>query len=61
MGKRFDKNGVGLFCGNCEKRIDINNSFTWLIDGKIANIRFCSAKCCYEYCKIEKVRVFDGS
>ena len=51
MVKKVDSEGVSLFCDNenCGKRIDKDNSYTWLVNGKPANRRFCSAKCLYTY------------
>jgi hypothetical protein len=47
--ERFDSEGVSNFCDFCNKPIDKNNSFTWLVNGKPANRRFCSAECQLDY------------
>lgn len=53
MEERFDWEGISIICDYCHKRIDKNNSFTWLVNGKPANRRFCSAKCLAQYCGID--------
>ena len=46
---KVDYEGISIECDFCERTINKDNAYTWLVNGKPANRRFCSSLCLVKY------------
>jgi len=51
--REITSEGVSLTCDWCGKRVPKGTGFTWLVNGKPANPRFCSSECLFKYDSVE--------